>query len=185
MRRPKLLTRTRRVLAEDVGQLELRRSLVLTLVRLLPRLTLTRVRTALVRAAGIDVGPGTVIGGPLLVSGRGGTLRIGDDCFINSGCHVDLSADVTIGREVSLAHEVLIITNTHEVGPPVRRAGDLRNLPVTIGDGCWLGARAVVLPGVTIGAGALVAAGAVVTADVPPDTLVGGVPARPIRNLLG
>jgi acetyltransferase-like isoleucine patch superfamily enzyme len=54
---------------------------------------------------------------------------------------------------------------------------------VTIGDGCWIGARAVILPGVTVGAGAIVAAGSIVTRSVAPNHLVGGVPARPIRVL--
>ena len=54
---------------------------------------------------------------------------------------------------------------------------------MTIGDGCWLGARAVVLPGVRIGAGSIVAAGALVTRDVPPNSLVAGVPAKLVRDL--
>jgi maltose O-acetyltransferase len=64
-----------------------------------------------------------------------------------------------------------------------RRAGDLKAEPVTIGDGAWIGARATILPGVTIGGGAVVAAGSVVTRDLPANVLAGGVPARVIREL--
>lgn len=180
-----LTLRASRAVGQELRHLRLRRSLLLGLAGLLPRLSLMRTRASLVRAAGVEVGPRTVIGGPLVVSGGGGTLRIGPDCFVNSGCQFDVSADVTIGDNVALAQDVLILTNTHRIGPPARRADALLNLPVVIGSGCWLGARVVVLPGVTVGAGSVVAAGAVVAGDVAPGMLVGGVPARPIRQLPG
>lgn len=160
----------------------LRRSAALAMCRLLPDLVGNRLRTALVRLGGIRVGHGTLIGGAMAVSGRS-QLTIGRDCWINVSSRFDLSSTVDIGDRVAIGQEALILTNSHELGPSESRAGRLANQPVRIGDGTWLGARVVVLPGVTIGAGAIVAAGAVVHRDVPPDTLVAGVPAVPVRDL--
>lgn len=87
----------------------------------------------------------------------------------------DLHAEIVVGDYVSLGQQVMLLTWTAETGLPPR--------PVRIEAGVWLGARSIILPGVTVGRGAIVAAGAVVAEDVPPDTLVGGVPAGVIRLL--
>lgn len=92
-------------------------------------------------------------------------------------------APITIGARCDIAPEVCFITGTHEPGDSSRRAGLGVARPILVGDGCWLGARVTVLAGVSIGDGAIVAAGAVVAGDVEPNTLVGGVPARLIRRL--
>ncbi|HWC28713.1 MAG TPA: DapH/DapD/GlmU-related protein [Dehalococcoidia bacterium] len=110
-------------------------------------------------------------------------LHIGADSWFNVGCRLDVHAEVRIGDRVRFGQEVLLLTHTHELGPMSRRAGDLKAEPVTIGDGAWIGARATILPGVTIGGGAVVAAGSVVTRDLPANVLAGGVPARVIREL--
>jgi len=116
-----------------------------------------------------------------LASMPGGKLRIGDRTFINSGVSICAQASVSIGSDCAIGNLSLIMdTDFHVPGnllarPPAQ--------PVVIEDGVWLGARVTVLKGVTIGQGAVVAAGAVVTRDVPPRTLVGGVPARVIRAL--
>jgi acetyltransferase-like isoleucine patch superfamily enzyme len=109
-----------------------------------------------------------------------GRIRIGDRVFINSGVVVVSVLEVTIGNDVAIANEAYIMdTDSHGVeGRPVK------NAPVRIGDGSWIGARAIILPGVTIGRRCLVAAGAVVSRDVPDDTLVAGNPARIIRELV-
>ncbi|TAL20729.1 MAG: acyltransferase [Frankiales bacterium] len=113
-----------------------------------------------------------------LISGWG-RLRIGDRVFINSGSVVISVREITIGDDVALANEVYVMdSNSHGVeGKPHVEA------PVHIGDGSWIGARAMILPGVTIGKRVVVAAGAVVTRDVPDDVLVAGNPARVIRPL--
>jgi maltose O-acetyltransferase len=179
-----MFDRTMSLFAEELGGVKLRRAIGLGAVRLLPTLSANRVRSLLVRAAGIAVGPGTLIGGPIRITGRsGGVLQIARDCWINGGCHFDVSADITIEQGVSLGQEVLVVTDSHLHGDATRRAGGLAASPVVIEQGAWIGARAVLLPGITVGSGAIVAAGAVVAADVPPDTLVGGVPARFIRAL--
>ena len=113
--------------------------------------------------------------------GDPGDVIIGPHCFINVGCVLD--GPVTLEKGAKLGHGVTIVSGHHDFTNHSRRAGAEVVRAVTIGAGCWLGANVTVLPGVRIGAGAVVAAGAVVTADVEPDTLVGGVPARLIRRL--
>lgn len=109
-----------------------------------------------------------------------GRLVIGDDVFVNCGTRIECALSVTIGDHVMIAYDV-VVTDTDSHGleaRPVRRA------PVVIGSGAWIGARAIVLPGVTIGRRSVVGAGSVVTHDVPDDTLVAGNPARPVRTLV-
>jgi acetyltransferase-like isoleucine patch superfamily enzyme len=113
-----------------------------------------------------------------LISGWG-QLRIGDRVFINSGVVLFSALEITVGDDVAIANEAYITdTNSHGVeGRPVRDA------PVHIGNGCWIGARAIILPGVSIGRRCLVAAGAVVSRDMPDDSLVAGNPAQVVREL--
>jgi acetyltransferase-like isoleucine patch superfamily enzyme len=113
-----------------------------------------------------------------MVSGWG-RLRIGDRCFLNSGTVLIAVQEIVVGDDVAMANEVLVVdSNSHGVeGRPHVQA------PIHIGDGTWLGNRAMVMPGVTIGKRVLVAAGAVVTRDVPDDVLVAGNPARVVRAL--
>jgi len=81
--------------------------------------------------------------------------------------------------------EVLLCTSTHEIGSESQRAGTTIQLPIIIEDGCWVGARANILPGVKIGKGCIIAAGSVVTKDCEPNGLYAGVPAKRIRDLDG
>ncbi|KDA04887.1 acetyltransferase [Microbacterium sp. CH12i] len=138
------------------------------------------VRWALLRASGIRVqksliDPGCFIGSPRVVIGRG--------CSINRGVFLDGLADLIIGDGVSIGMNALIVTGSHEVGSAVKRAGELTRGPVQIGDGAWIGAGAVVLPGVTIGNGSIIGAGSVVMKDVAANTVVMGNPARLVRRL--
>ena len=109
-----------------------------------------------------------------------GRMTIGDRVFVNSGAIVFSVLEVTIGNDVALANEAYVMdTDSHGIeGRPVKEA------PVHIGDGTWVGARAIILPGVTIGRRCVIAAGAVVSRDVPDDTLVAGNPARVVRELV-
>jgi maltose O-acetyltransferase len=103
--------------------------------------------------------------------------------FINEGCSFDNLERVTIGDRVHVGPEVLFGTSSHEMGCSKARAGDVFLAPLVVGSGCWIGARAVILPGVTIGEGCVVGAGAVVTKDCLPHGLYAGVPARRVRDL--
>lgn len=127
------------------------------------------------RAAGIKASPCTIAG---RVFFGGSNITIGTGCFINYGTFLDASAAITIGARVQFGPEVMVITGTHSIAGPQERAGANRALPVVIGDGCWIGARALILPGVTIGPGCVIAAGAVVTADCEAHSVHAGVPAR-------
>jgi maltose O-acetyltransferase len=142
-----------------------------------------RVRVALLRAFGAQIGPDSWFhGGTYFTEPR--NLRVGADSFVNRNCYFDLEGPVTIGDQVVIGHGTSIVTTTHPIGPSERRAGHVfTGGPVGVGDGAWVGSNVTLLPGVSVGAGAVVAAGGVVTADVAPDLLVGGVPARTIRAL--
>ncbi|MCA9899755.1 MAG: acyltransferase [Anaerolineales bacterium] len=156
------------------------------LLKPLPPHVGSRLRTAVLRKLGFNIGRGTLFWGLPRFTGPKGLhrhLQIGRECWFNQGCLIDLGSPITIGDNVALGHEVLLMTGTHHLTGPTRRAGPYTSKPIVIEDGAWLGSRATILPGVTVGAGAVVAAGAVVSKDVPPHTLVGGVPARPIRQL--
>ena len=160
-----------------------------------PYLSLPRLRTWIFRRGGVRIGHkvgggdrgvrigrGSVVFGPMRLWG-GSPLTIGLDCTLNAPLAINLDAPVTIGDRVHIGNDVLIVTVTHQIGPPSHRCGETITAPVTIGEGVWIAANATILPGVTIGDGAIVAAGAVVTRDVPPNVLVGGVPAKVLREL--
>ena len=111
----------------------------------------------------------------------GKNLKIGKHVFINAGCRFQDQGGITIGDGALIGHNVVLATVNHEMDP--ERRGDNLLAPIVLGKNVWIGANATVLPGVTIGNGAVVAAGAVVTRDVPAGTVVGGVPARFLRNV--
>ena len=114
----------------------------------------------------------------------GCNIHIGAHVFINQNCTIYDLADVHIGNDVMIGPNVSIITSEHPVAPSQRRAY-LLGKPVVIEDGVWIAAGATVLGGVTVGESSVVAAGSVVTKDVPPSSLVGGNPARLIRSIEG
>ncbi|MBK0380658.1 acyltransferase [Mucilaginibacter segetis] len=106
-------------------------------------------------------------------------FSLGKNSVINGKCCLDNKSRITIGENVSVSQEVMILSADHDPDSPNFTA---RDLPVIIDDYVWIGSRAIILPGVHIGKGAVIAAGAVVTADVPPFAVVGGVPAKLIRH---
>lgn len=114
-----------------------------------------------------------------------GGLQVGDDCFLGDECLLDLAEGIRLGPQVTLAERVLILThmNVGYADHPLQASFPPLAAPVVVERGCFLGANVTVLPGVSIGAGSFVAAGSVVTRDVPAGTLVAGVPARAVRAL--
>lgn len=110
----------------------------------------------------------------------GKNIHFGKHVFINSGCHFQDQGGIYIGDGTLIGHCVVLATLNHDRNPQHR--ADLYPKPIHIGRNVWIGAHATVLPGVTIGDGAIVAAGAVVTKDVPAEAVVGGVPAKLIEK---
>lgn len=145
-------------------------------------------RRTLLRSLLGHVGEGVWIEPPLLCD-YGDAVTVGDGTFVHVGAVWLDSAPITIGRSVLLGPRVTLSTATHPSDASARlvEGGGYATLaaPITVEDGAWIGAGATVLPGVTVGAGAVVAAGAVVTRDVPPGAVVGGVPARVLRERAG
>lgn len=110
-------------------------------------------------------------------------ISIGDGCFINCNVTILDTNRVTIGENVFIAPGVVISAATHPLDAQRRVSRHFQSHPITIKENAWIGANATILTGVTIGKNTVVAAGAVVTQDVPDDTLVGGVPAKFIKKI--
>src|SRR4051794_11574729 len=136
------------------------------------------------KALGIEIGPraAVLLGAYIWFYGPGENRRrgvaIGRNSRINRNCTLDVRNGLTIGENVSISPEVMILGESHDYNDPDFR--DLEPGPVTIEDYVWIGSRAIILPGVTVGRGAVVAAGSIVTKDVDPLTVVAGVPAKPV-----
>ena len=111
-----------------------------------------------------------------------GQISIGDNCVVDRDCQLDGRGTITIGNNVNLAPEVMILTAYHD--PDDADFAGIEK-PVVVEDYVWVATRSLTLPGVTIGHHAIVAAGSIVTKDVPPRTIVGGNPARLIRERKG
>ena len=118
---------------------------------------------------------------PPLYADFGKNISVGEGVFINACCHFQDHGGVTLGDGCQIGHNVVFATLNHEL-PPERR-GVTRPAPIVLGKKVWVGSNATILQGVTIGDNAIVAAGAVVTKDVPANTIVGGVPARVIKRI--
>jgi acetyltransferase-like isoleucine patch superfamily enzyme len=145
-------------------------------------------RVAYLRLLGARIGPQTILHGVrffnLYRKGLSG-LGIGRACFLGDECLLDLAEAIELEEEVTLAERVLVLThsNVGYADHPLQRHFPAMAAPVTVRRGSFVGAGVTILAGVTIGPRAFVAAGSVVTEDVPPATLVGGVPARVLRRL--
>ena len=111
----------------------------------------------------------------------GKNITIGKDVFINSGCHFQDQGGIEIGDGALIGHNVVLATINHDLNPKENRKNHYA--AIKIGTHVWIGSNATVLPGVTIGDYAVVAAGAVVTRDVPAMTVVGGVPAGVLKTI--
>jgi maltose O-acetyltransferase len=138
-------------------------------------------RGQLLRAAGVGVSEDATIQAGCFFFGA--DAAIGAGSWIGHRCYFDTRSHIEIGDRCDLGMEVMLCTSGHRVGPADRRAGDYVAEPIIVGDGSWLGTRAVVLGGVTIAQGCVVAAGAVVVSDCEPHGLYAGVPARRLRDL--
>lgn len=113
----------------------------------------------------------------------GANVRLGDRSGIGLNCH--LRGPITIGDDVMMAPEVMILTTAHvsdDLDRPMREQGNRLNEPVIVGDDVWIGARAIILPGVNVGAHSIIGAGSVVTRDIPEWSVAVGNPAAVVRS---
>ncbi len=146
----------------------------------------------------IRIGANSIIAGELLVFAHAGEITIGEWCYIGEGTRIWSSCRLNIGDRVLISHNVnifdsrthpLIARQRHAHFKAIAQSGhphsidNLGERPVVVGNDVWIGANACVLRGVTVGEGAIIGAGAVVTHDVHPYSIVAGNPARVIREL--
>jgi len=177
--------RLKRVAFEEVETLISRR-VFSELSQAFPGQSFSRTRTALLRRAGLKIGRSSLVQGSMRITGEGNpcdNISIGNFTLISGSLHCDIGAPLRIGDRVRIGHDVSLLTVDHRVGPQEMRCGERKFGTIEIGDGAWLASRVVVLPGVSIGAGSIVAAASVVTRDIPPNTLAVGAPARVVRDL--
>ena len=126
----------------------------------------------------IEVGNCAFYAGVRIECWEGAEVHIGTGTYLNRGVEIVAAQYVAIGRDCKIARDVIIMDTDQHALP----TGELRVQPVVIGDRVWIGARAMILKGVTIGNDAVIGAGSVVTKDVPAGAVVGGVPARRLRG---
>ncbi len=138
------------------------------------------IRDLLSRITGIEIDETVAVFTPLYIN-YGKHTRIGKNVFINFGCtFLDLGG-ITIEDNVMLAPKVSLLSEGHPVSPSDRHSLIVGHIHIK--KNAWIGANATILPGVTIGENAIVAAGAVVSKDVPDNTIAGGIPAKIIKNI--
>lgn len=153
-----------------------KRDLELTSLHAAGKLPLHSLRIAVLRRWGASIEPGATFYHGFEVRNAKG-LKVGTRASIGNDAILDARGGITIGKDVNLSTAVSLWTGQHDWQSPDFA---YEKAPITIGDNAWLSTRVIVLPGVTIGEGAVIAAGAVVTKDVEPYTLVGGIPAKVI-----
>jgi maltose O-acetyltransferase len=139
-------------------------------------------RARMCRLIFLKCGDGIVVR-PHAFFGSGCDIEIGD--FSEIGLNAYLNRDVKIGKHVLMGQNVTILTTRHEFenpNIPIHEQGTSERRPVRVGDDVWIGANSILLPGITIGDGAVIGAGSVVTRDIPPFAVVAGNPARVIRR---
>ncbi|WP_367329735.1 acyltransferase [Sphingobacterium multivorum] len=160
---------------------------IYNLIRLLiPETSLFKIKNIFLRLCGVKIGDKTRICSSAKIVGNG-DLTIGSDTWIGLNVMI-LSSEgvvVNIGNNVDIAPQVFIGTGSHELNTSGNRvAGKGSSKSIYIGDGTWVGARVVILPGVKIGKMCMIAAGSIVTKNVADYTMVGGVPAKEIKKLI-
>ncbi len=132
------------------------------------------------RAGGLSVSTPSVLHKCYFISKR---VEIGKKSFINFGCRFVGEEKVSLGTRCSVGFETAFVTSSHSIGPSGQRCGSLVTDDIVVEDGDWIGARCIVLPGVRIACGCVIAAGAVVTRSCESNGVYGGLPAKRLRDL--
>lgn len=139
----------------------------------------TPVRRALLRLGGVRLG--AAIWGLARCNFESEHVSLGPGCSINAECWFEGNGRITIGHNCMFGSQVMILTSNHEIGPDGVVSREPSFADVRIGDRCWIGTRAMIMPGVTIGEGTVIGAGALVTKDCDPGAVYVGVPAKRVR----
>lgn len=147
--------------------------------RILSHIPVIKNTSVTLKMLGVKMLEGARMSSDITIIGDFSNIVMSEHSEINSGCFIVAKAPVYIGENSTLAYQVGIFTSAYPNGPynKLCRIYDKVRKPITIGKNCWIGARAVILPGVTIGDYSVVAAGAIVTKDVPSGVVVAGCPA--------
>lgn len=153
------------------------------LVRIFPITRCWKFKRILYRFCGVSIMSGVKICSNVTITGNE-KLFIDKDVWIGHEVLIVVSAEIHIGANVNIAPRVYIGTGSHEIDPNgLSVAGRGSSFPITIGDGAWICAGSYILPGVSVGKHSIIAAGSVVTRDIPDGEMWGGVPARFIRKI--
>ena len=175
-------------LVKNLVSIQVKRSLIIKWARafvleymvndILPHIPFWTTRRLLLKAIGMKIGKKSfVMKKNYIISPN--RLTIGDFTHINRNCTIDARGYITIGNNTSISHSVNIMTGSHDISSSNFAS---YYLPITIEDNVWIGINATILAGIKIGKGAVVCAGAIVTKDVPPYSVVAGIPARIVNK---
>lgn len=159
------------------------RHLINLLLFVLPPSRLFTFRRVLLKLAGIELAEKVCVCGLSWIFGPG-RLAVGESSWLSPGfkIYTHKDAPIVIGSHCDIGHNVTIITGSHQFGDRHRRAGPGYASPIHIGDGTWIGARTTILAGVVIGSGCMIAAGSLVTENIPDNSFAAGVPAKIKRS---
>lgn len=153
------------------------------IVALAPTTRLFGLKRRLLNFSGLRIGKAVrVAGGTKFLNAN---VYLDDGIWIGPECMfaTTAQAEIRVGKDCSLGPRVSLIVGSHQIGSPRKRSGPGLSLPISIGDGTWIGTNATVLGGVQIGSGCIVAAGSVVTQSFPNNVLIAGVPGRIVKSL--
>ena len=157
--------------------------LINLLMPLIPETRLFSVKNKLYKTAGVKIGAGVRICSSAQIRGIG-DLTIGENTWVGHNCHIISACNIDIGKNVDIAPNVFFTTGSHHIDLLGDRvAGKGKQEAIKIGDGSWIAAGSIILPGTSIGDKSIVAAGAVVKGEFPPNSLIGGAPAKLIKKL--
>ena len=138
-------------------------------------------RVAVYKLCGLKFGKAVFLKPNILMNGT--DISIGEGTFVNYSCIFENQEKIEIGENCSLGMEVLLCSATHELGNEDKRMGKTIGYSIIIEDGCWIGSRVTILPGVKVGKGCVIGAGSLVTKDCEPNGLYVGSPAKRVKEL--